>query len=196
MFTLINFTFFILKISEIKIIRTFNQLKQVKNLQSKNLKKNLSSTVKSNDGFLTASYSISFLKSIIKKSPSIIAEAGGEIVGYLLASTKDSTEGDTFLKNLIKKINRKVYNSKQLSKLDFIIVAQLCVAAPHRAQGIVKKMYTLFKNKYSSIYPFCLTVVDIENKRSVRAHLNEGFKIIDSIKMGNSEAVIIIWDWH
>ena len=185
-----------MNITEIKIIRTFNQLKEVKNLQSKNLKSNLSSTTKFSDGFLTASYSISFLKSITKKSPSIIAEAEGEIVGYLLASTKDSTKGDEFLKNLIMKINQKVYKSKQLSKLDFIIVAQLCVAATHRAQGIVKKMYTLFKNKYSSVYPFCLTVVDIENKRSVRAHLNEGFKIIDSIKMGNSEAFIIIWDWH
>jgi hypothetical protein len=185
-----------LNIPEIKIIRTFNQLKKVKNLQAKNLKSYLSSTTKFSDGFLTASYSISFLKSITKTSPSIIAEAEGEIVGYLLASTKDLMEGDKFLKNLIMKINRKVYKSKQLSKFDFIIVAQLCVASTHRAQGIVKKMYTLFKNKYSSIYPFCLTVVDLENKRSIRAHLNVGFKIIDSIKMENSEAVIIIWEWH
>jgi hypothetical protein len=183
-------------IPEIKIITTFNQLKEVKNLQSKNLKDNLSSTIKSNDGFLTASYSISFLKSITKKSPSIIAVVEGEIVGYLLASTKKLTEGNEFLKNLIMKINRKFYKSKQLSKFNFIIVAQLCVASSHRAQGIVKKMYTLFKNKYSSIYPFCLTVVDLENKRSIRAHLNVGFKIIDSIKMENSEAVIIIWEWH
>ena len=112
-----------MNIPEIKIITTFNQLKEVKNLQSKNLKDNLSSTIKSNDGFLTASYSISFLKSITKKSPSIIAVVEGEIVGYLLASTKKLTEGNEFLKNLIMKINRKFYKSKQLSKFDFIIVA-------------------------------------------------------------------------
>ena len=108
-----------MNITEIKIIRTFNQLKEVKNLQSKNLKSNLSSTTKFSDGFLTASYSISFLKSITKKSPSIIADAEGEIVGYLLASTKDSTKGDEFLKNLIMKtmhnMNKK-YKNPEIDK--------------------------------------------------------------------------------
>ena len=59
---------------KIKLASTESELIEIKNLQRINLKGNLSSDEKKTEGFLTAEYSLSFLKKINQDSPAIIVK--------------------------------------------------------------------------------------------------------------------------
>ena len=57
---------------KIKLASSESELIEIKNLQRINLKGNLSADEKKTEGFLTAEYSLSFLKKINQYSPAIV----------------------------------------------------------------------------------------------------------------------------
>jgi hypothetical protein len=56
-----------------KRVGTIEELKQIKELQNRNLKGNLSSEERDQEGFVTAEYSLEFLSFMLQFEPSIIA---------------------------------------------------------------------------------------------------------------------------
>ena len=72
---------------KIKLASAESELIEIKNLQRINLKRNLSDSEKKSEGFLTAEYSLSFLRKINKDSPAIIVKKD-TVIGYALAVSK------------------------------------------------------------------------------------------------------------
>ena len=166
----------------------------IKNLQTKNLKTNLSSKEKKAEGFLTAEYTMEYLKKINQKSPAVILKKGN-VVGYALAITKELCKEHEVLSQLAVKFEKQKYKNALLGTESYIVVAQLCVDKKFRGMGFVEKMYSFFKEKYYN-YQYCVTAVDNKNLRSSSIHKKCGFTKIGEVLIGNSPGEIILWNWH
>ena len=98
---------------KIKLASTESELIEIKNLQRINLKGNLSESEKKNEGFLTAEYSLSFLKKINQDSPAIILKKD-KVVGYALAVSKKMGKQNKLLNHLINEFDSQIYNDNKL----------------------------------------------------------------------------------
>jgi hypothetical protein len=57
-------------------------------------------------------------------------------------------------------------------------------------------MYDFYRHELSGEYRYCLTDIDEANPRSLKAHLNAGFNILDTLHYEGSSWHIVIWDWN
>lgn len=174
---------------------TAEEIAGIKQLQNKNLKSNLASIEIEQQGFVTAEYSIEFLTEMNTIEPAIIAKDGDKIAGYALVATKAIIGKHDLLDGLFNSINKIKYKGQLLAETNYVLVGQLCVGKTYRGQGLVQQLYQFFKASLHQKYTYCLTDVDENNPRSVKAHLKTGFNILDTFNYGNSNWHIIIWDW-
>ena len=177
---------------KIKLASSESELIEIKNLQKINLKGNLSDSEKKTEGFLTAEYSLSFLKKINQDSPAIILKKD-KVVGYALAVSKKMGKQNKLLNHLINEFDSQIYNDNKLSDENYIVVGQLCLDKEYRGMGYVEKMYSLFRKTYIS-HSYCLTAVDLKNKRSSAIHKKCGFVRIGQLMLDKNPGEIIFWD--
>lgn len=175
---------------------TAEEIAGIKELQNKNLKSNLTAAEIVQEGFVTAEYSIAFLEEMNTIEPAIIAKDGDDVVGYALVATKAIIGKHDLLDDLFNNINTIIYEGKLLAEIDYVLVGQLCVCKKYRGQGLVQQLYQFFKASFHKKYTYCLTDVDENNPRSVKAHLKTGFTILNTFHYGNSNWHIVIWDWN
>jgi hypothetical protein len=62
--------------------------------------------------------------------------------------------------------------------------------------GLVQRMYDEYRRHLSGRYRYCLTDIDEQNPRSLKAHLKSGFRILDTLHYEGSNWHIVIWDWN
>lgn len=177
----------------LKLASTEVELIEIKKLQNQNLKGNLSPEKIFEEGFLTADYTLSYLKEINQKNKAIILKKK-KVIGYALAITAEVAKNHTLLSNLFTHFNNQVYKNKLLGEQSYIVVGQLCIDEKYRGMGYVEKIYSLFRETYSN-YRYCVTAIDSKNKRSKLAHQRCGFKKIGDLKLNESPGDIIIWEW-
>ena len=177
---------------KIKLASSESELIEIKNLQRINLKGNLSADEKKTEGFLTAKYSLSFLKKINQYSPSIVLKKD-KVVGYALAVSKKMGKKNELLNHLINEFDNTKYKDVNLINENYIVVGQLCLDKSIRGMGYVKKIYSQFKKTYQN-YRYCLTAVDLENKRSSAIHKKCGFVRIGELMLNENPGEIILLD--
>ena len=177
---------------QIKLATSESELIEIKNLQRINLKGNLSSDEKKTEGFLTAEYSLSFLKKINQDSPAVIAKKN-KVVGYALAVSKKIGKQNKLLNHLINEFDNQKYKDIKLVNENYIVVGQLCLDKSIRGMGYVEKIYSKFRKTYKN-YRYCLTAVDLENKRSSVIHQRCGFLRIGQLMLNENPGEIILWD--
>jgi len=177
---------------KISLASTDFDLVGIKNLQTKNLKTNLSPKEKKVEGFLTAEYSLSFLKKINQDTPAIIVKKD-TVVGYALAVSKKIGKQNKLLNHLITEFDNQKYKDIGLANENYIVVGQLCLDKSIRGMGYVEKIYSQFKKTYKK-YRYCLTAVDLENKRSSAIHKRCGFFRIGQLMLNENPGEIILWD--
>lgn len=178
---------------EIKLASSEPELIEIKNLQNKNLKENISIKEKQSEGFLTANYTLEFLKKLNNKTPAIIIK-NEKVVGYAIAASKEVAKEHKLLNNLVYNFDKQLIDGNLLSNQSYIVVGQLCIEKKYRGFDYVKKLYSFFKDTYST-YRYCVTAVDIKNVRSLKAHKKCGFIKIGELKLNNNPGDIILWDW-
>jgi len=130
-----------------------------------------------------------------KKYPSIIAKDGDKVVGYALIVSKEIASKHDLLFDLMNAIDGLKYKNTNLGTVNYILVGQLCVHMSYTGNGLVQKMYNLFKKKYVLIFDYCITDVATDNPRSLKAHVKTGFNILESFKYGGITWNIVLWDW-
>ena len=177
---------------QIKLATSGSELIEIKNLQRINLKGNLSADEKKTEGFLTAEYPLSFLKKINQDTPAIIAKKN-KVVGYALAVSKKIGKENILLNHLINEFDNQKYKDIKLGDKNYIVVGQLCLDKSIRGMGYVEKIYSQFKKTYKN-YRYCLTAVDLENKRSSATHKKCGFVRIGELMLNENPGEIILWD--
>lgn len=183
----------------LKRVTEYDEIVGIKKLQNENLKQNLSNEQKTLGGFLTADYTIEFLQEMNEAQPSVVAKAeNGEVIGYVLAATKEIAPKHPILVGLMETIIPFSYEEQPIQDLPFIIVGQVCIAKEYRGTGLFYRLYQYFAESMKGKYRCCITEVDDKNQRSVNAHQKCGFQIIHSGESGNNDGVywhLILWDW-
>ena len=168
----------------------------IRDLQSLNLKQNITAEEAIEQGFLTAAYTIDYLQEMNSASRSIIAKDGDKVVGYALVATKDVRKGHDLIEGLFDAIDACEYNGKSLKDVNYVVVGQLCVAKEYRGQDLVQKLYGHFRDCLSNEFTYLVTDVAKANVRSLKAHKKRGFKIINELIYGDFGWDIVLWDWN
>lgn len=181
----------------IKIKRVTNnaELEGIKKLQEENLNINISAEEAEQQGFVSAVYSIDFLKIMHVAGPSVIAVDDNIVVGYALVSTKEIRHHHDLLADLFNAIDKINYNGISLKDANYVVVGQLCVAKNYRGKSVVQMMYQYFRDSLQNEFDYCLTDVAQANPRSLKAHLKTGFEIVNTLTYGGISWDIVLWDW-
>jgi ribosomal protein S18 acetylase RimI-like enzyme len=180
----------------IKRVSDNDELVGIAQLQTLNLRKNIDSDTALSQGFLTAEYTLAYLKTMHDASPSIIAKDGDKVVGYALVATKEVRDGHDLMADLFNVIDTKTYKGQLLKEVNYVVVGQLCVGEGYRGQGLVKRLYDYYRDCLSSEYEYLITDVAQANTRSLNAHKKSGFEVIDTLVYGGIGWDIVLWDWR
>jgi ribosomal protein S18 acetylase RimI-like enzyme len=175
---------------------TDHDLLGISRLQQLNLRKNLDDETANSQGFLTAEYTLEYLKAMHDASPSIIAKDEDAVVGYALVATKEVRNGHDLMADLFNVIDTKTYKGQLLKEINYVVVGQLCVAEAYRGQGLVKRMYDYYRDCLASEYEYLITDVAQANVRSLNAHKKSGFQVIDTLVYAGIGWDIVLWDWR
>lgn len=177
-----------------------DDLEGIKSLQNKNLRKLISPDEAKSEGFVTAEYSVDFLKEMHGVFPSVVAKETetNKIVGYALVATRASSMKHELLRDLVGKIDSlSNERGEPLKDMNYVLVGQLCVAKEYRGKGLVNGMYAHFRNVLQGQgFHCCITDVARDNPRSIRAHHKVGFRSVHTISHDGVQFDVIVWDWR
>ena len=182
-----------IKISQVTSV---NEIVAIKILQEENLKKNISEDEAACEGFVSAEYTLDFLKHINKIIPSIIAMNGSELVGYSLIITRESGDVHDLLNDLIQSIDTVSYKGSLLSNRRYVLGGQLCIKKGYRGRGLPQRLYAALKEATHKEFDMCVTDVAQSNPRSLKAHLRAGFQVVDAKTYGGLHWDIVLLDYN
>jgi len=178
----------------VKLVSEMKELEGIRLLQEQNLGKNLSVAEATKEGFVTAEYSVEFLKAMHDVHPSIIAKDNDTVVGYALVATNPIREQHPLLADLFNTIDKVVYKGILLRDTRYVVVGQLCVGKGYRGQGLVQRMYEFYRESLKDSYDYLITDVVQTNQRSIKAHLKTGFIVVDTLEYGGVKWDIVLWE--
>ena len=181
---------------DITRVHNIAQLDAIAALQHANLRKNISAEEAAGQGFLTAEYSLELLHKMHEVEPAVIATEGKEIAGYALVATKAIRHDHPLLADLFDAIDRLYFNDTALVNANYVVVGQLCVGKAFRGQGLVKKIYNHFRDSLAGRYVYCITDVATTNLRSLKAHKQAGFQVINHTEYAGVGWEVVLWDWR
>ncbi len=179
-----------------KLSETSKELLQILELQKKNLPQNLSKEQAELQGFVTVNHDLETLQKMNSLEQSIIAKAGDDVIGYLLAMHTELRNDIPVLVPMFDIFEELEYKGKSLKDCKYIVVGQVCIAKEHRGRGILDEMYEGYKNRLSGKYDFAITEIDSRNLRSINAHKRIGFELLRSYTSYDGRNWhIVLWDW-
>ncbi|WP_318310653.1 GNAT family N-acetyltransferase [Flagellimonas crocea] len=170
-----------------KQAESLKELEQILDLQQRNLPKNISQEESTKEGFVTVEHTLDLLKSMNDVCGHIIAVDDGKVVGYALCMHPQFAEDIEVLRPMFQEIDKALE-----SKLNYMVMGQICVAKSHRGQGIFRKLYQTMQEKLPEGFDTIITEVDGKNKRSLAAHTAIGFQELKRYYALDKEWVIII----
>ncbi len=153
------------------------ELKQILELQNKNLPQSLFGKEKVNEGFVTVCHSIEVLKEMNNFCSHTIAKHKDKVVGYALSMTKDFALDIVVLKPMFHEI------SKIISDKKYIVMGQICIDKEFRGKGLFRGLYEFMKTTIClNDFEIIITEIDMTNQRSLKAHESIGFKKMKDYK--------------
>lgn len=172
------------------------QLVGIRELQAANLRRNVAPEDAAREGFVTAEYTLEFLRAMHDVAPSIVATADGAVVGYALVADRAVGMGHPLLADLFAAIDRCSWAGVPLAGQPYVVCGQLCVAKTHRGLGLVDRMYARFRDEYAARFAYLLTDVASDNPRSLRVHRRVGFEVVATTAYGGVDWHVVLWDWR
>ncbi len=180
----------------IKRVDATAEIYGIRALQEENLRKNVSEAEAAEQGFVTAEYSVEVLTRMHSFCPSVIAVCGSQVVGYVIAATKDIRQEHRLLGAFIDEIDSSLsYKGMPLKDCNYILCGQLCVSKQYRRAGITHKMYSFYKESLKDQFDYCITDVCDSNTPSLQAHSKVGFVELATVNHAGLNWVVVLWDW-
>jgi len=175
-------------------IQNLRQIEEILHLQQINLPQNISLQEKQSQGFVTIEHDFDLLLKMNKVSPHIIALDQEKVIGFALVMLGSFREEIEILKPMFHRIDKN-FSNLSVPKTYFVM-GQVCIAKEYRGQGIFKGLYDKMKEVMSPRYDCCITEVDPENIRSIKAHDKQGFKRLELYSDHTGRFwELIIWNW-
>jgi ribosomal protein S18 acetylase RimI-like enzyme len=172
------------------------QLAGIKSLQTANLRANLDVDEAAREGFVTAEYTLEYLRAMHDAAPSIVATDGDAVVGYALVADRTIATEHPLLAGLFEATDRHAWHGAPLSGQPYVVCGQLCVARTHRGRGLVDRMYRQFRDVYAARYSHLVTDVASDNPRSLRVHRRVGFAVLATVEYDGADWHVVLWDWR
>ncbi len=152
---------------------------QILDLQSRNHASALSAAVKADQGFLTVRHEPSVLQRMNEHSPSIIAKANDQVVGYALVMPPAFAAEVPILQPMFDLLYTLSWQGQALrEQARWFVMGQVCVAEGYRGQGVFDGLYAKMKAVCAADYDFTVTEIAARNSRSLRAHARVGFETL------------------
>jgi hypothetical protein len=179
---------------------SMHELEEICSLNLKNMKSNLSKNEQEEDGFVSLEYPLEKLSKMAEMEKPIVAVYNDHVVGYLLATPKSYYGIYEPIDGSFDVMASVVYQGHLMKDYNYLFVGQICIAKEFRGQqndfNVFQRLYQQYYECYGSKYDFVVADVSAANPRSLKAHLRNGFEIIGSLTIMNSEWKLIVWDWR
>lgn len=161
-------------------------LKQILELQKKNLPNGLSEKEKLKDGFVTVHHSFKILKEMNDTCAHTIAKFDDKVIGYALSMTKSFGDKIEVLKPMFDEISK-------LEKCNnYLVMGQICIDKEYRGKGLFRGLYNFMKTKVcATLFDEIITEIDVKNNRSINAHKAIGFETLKEYMANNQKWRIV-----
>jgi hypothetical protein len=132
-------------------------------------------------GFIRIEYTNVELERVVINNDIVVSENNNFIVGYYLIGKTSESHSLEYQK--IKA--RNLLNTHKISFEKVGYGCQVCIDEVFRSNGLFNKMLFAVSNEVKGKYSHLLCSVSDENSVSMKTHLNNGWKIIDSFETRN-----------
>lgn len=171
-----------------------DDLRQILALQLLNLRHTQSDEVEADQGFVTVQHNLPLLAEMNSKAAHVIAKDGDKVVGYALAMTRDFHHKISLLEPLFDLLDNLIVDGSNVGDGNYIIMGQVCIDYHYRGKGVFQGLYKKYFEVYKPLYQNVITDIAARNTRSLRAHLNVGFKEIHRYdEPGMEEWIVVIY---
>lgn len=175
---------------------TDTHLQGIIDLQQANLPKHISAEESRSQGFVTVEHDMEILRRMNSPHPHIIAVDDDRVVGYCLTMMSDLRHDIPVLAPMFDMIDELITPDSAYAGMTYFAMGQVCVAKSHRGEGLFYKMYDAMGEQMSAHFDMIITEISDHNKRSMRAHEKQGFKIMHSYNAPDGHPWhIVYWDW-
>ena len=162
---------------ELTTVSTPDDVRDILELQARNLPSALTPETMANQGFVTVRHDASVLRRMNEAAPAIVAKAAGRVVGYALVMPPSFAADVPILGPLFETL--KLLSWKGMPLVDnprWFVMGQICIAERYRGIGIFDRLYRTMAERYGSRFDLVVTEVAARNTRSLRAHARVGFE--------------------
>lgn len=160
-------------------------------LQRANLEETVGPDEAARDGFVTVVHRRAILERMHAIAPSIVARAGGEVVGYALAMPLECAPLVPILEPMFGQFEALEHQGRPLLSHRVYVMGQVCVARAHRGTGVFDALYAGHRKHYAGRYDLLVTEVAVRNARSLVAHHRVGFIAVGRYTGGNEDWEVV-----
>jgi len=154
-------------------------------LQNENLITNLAPKDRS-QGFLSVGFTHEQISEINQDVGIIVAAKGGDILGYLCASSCDYSRQFPVLKKMIEEFHRLQHDGISLQNLTTFIYGPVCIHKNARGMGVLENLFEALLRLLDGKYDLAVAFVSHENSRSLNAHIRKlGMKHIGEFEFND-----------
>lgn len=173
-----------------------DDLLQILELQSQNLKQHISDVEKIEQGFVTLHHDLVTLRQMNELGASVVIKDDGKVVAYALTMMPACRELIPDLYPMYSLLDKLAWKGMPLPSLNYYVMGQVCVAKDYRGMGLFEVLYNYHRKIYSSRFDLFVTEISTNNRRSLRAHEKVGFVVIHTHYDVLDEWAVVAWDWQ
>jgi ribosomal protein S18 acetylase RimI-like enzyme len=184
---------------QLTTVSTTEEVRQILDLQMRNLPASLSPETMASQGFVTVRHEPGVLQEMNDRTPAIIAKARGQVIAYALVMPREFASSVPVLEPLFRKLDTLSWNGAPLrDNPRWFVMGQICVDEAFRGSGVFDGLYTTMSKTYRDRYDFTVTEVAERNTRSLRAHERVGFQTLHTYPDGVAREVwrVVVLDFN
>jgi len=155
------------------------ELQQILELQSSNLRSAVSSKESQEEGFVSVVHTLDLLERMNAIAPHIVAKDGDKVTGYALCMHPAFADEISMLKPMFNRVYKLLGPDHK-----YMIMGQICIAKQFRGKGIFRGLYNAMAEALIPAYDSIITEVDADNQRSLHAHYAIGFEEMEVYRSG------------
>jgi hypothetical protein len=170
-------------------------LSQLAQLQEQSLRSNLDPSDRSSS-FLSAAVPDDTIKEMDKSVAVIVCVEESTLLGFLCASGIEYCKSMDLPGKMISRLDEVKFHGKNISSLEGFVAGPICVEKERRGQGIFAGLYECLFVTTKDKFDFCVSLIDVTNEPSLRAHQKIGYEIVDMFSYEGEEFYTVALALH
>lgn len=170
-----------------------SDLEQIEKIQIENQRSNLN-PLQQKDGFLSIAFSREKLNGFNDSICIAVAKSGDIVTGYCCISSAEYNSQFPILDQIVANLSNFSVpgSSYPITKENTSIYGPVCVAAPYRNRGILKRLSSFARIAARDAgYRYCFSFISPENVRSLDAHIKLSFLKAGKVHLNNKEYIVM-----